>query len=237
MASSAVEPRKGNLVPASWALLGFLILGALAVWALPEIAEDLPHPGRPEQARYAAACLGVLILTGAYISVVATTHRDLDRAWMIPTVVYAAGLAIVKFILSPTAFELSTGTSLDGFVTAGLAVMPLYIAATLLIYSLADRRKGRRSLSSRVGLSVGFAVAAVVTRLLVALILGTADQYLDDFFWRGLVLPLVVAIASFAVSLSFDLSGSALRQVLRMGVAVIVIHHLLWVLYMYILFA
>jgi hypothetical protein len=88
-----------------------------------------------------------------------------------------------------------------------------------------------------VGLSVGFAVAAVVTRLLVALILGTADQYLDDFFWRGLVLPLVVAIASFAVSLSFDLSGSAPRQVLRMGVAVIVIHHLLWVLYMYILFA
>lgn len=227
----------GNLVPAPGALLGFLILGGLAVWALPELAKELPHPGRTEQARYAAACLGVLILTGAYASVVATTQRDLDRAWMIPTVIYGAGLAIVKFILSPTAFELSTGTSLGGFVTAGLAVMPVYIAAMALIYTLADRRKGRWSLSSRVGLSVGFAVAAVVTRFLVAMVLGTADQYLDDFFWRGLVLPLVVAIASFAVSASFDRSGSALRQALHTGFVVIVTHHLLWILYMYLLFA
>jgi hypothetical protein len=237
MASSAAEPRMGNFVPAPGALFGFLILGGLAVWALPEIAEDLPHPGRLEQARYASACLGVLILTGAYITVVSTTERDLDRAWMIPTVVYAAGLAIVKFILSPTAFELSTGTGLGGFVTAGLVVMPLYIAAMVLIYSLAGRRRGRWSLSSRVGLSVGFAVGAVVTRLLVALILGTADQYLDDFIWQGLVLPLIVAIASFAVSLSFDLSGSAMRRALHAGLAVIVTHHLLWVLYMYLLFA
>jgi len=237
MGSPALEPRIGTRIPAPAALFGFLILGGLAVWALPEVAGSLPGPGNAAQARYAATCLGVLALTGAYVYGVSRVNRALDRAWMTWTLVYGSGLAIVKFILSPIAFERSSGLSLGGSVTAGLVVMPLYILALALMYVLAVRRRGEWSLSSRVGLSIGFAVAAVTSRLLVAWVLGTASEYLDEFFWRGLVLPVVVAIASFAALGSFDHAGPALKPALHVGVSVIVAHHLLWVLYMFVLFA
>ena len=237
MATAAVEPRGGGLVPAPAAFFGFLALGVLAVLVLPGIADDLPHPGRIEQAQYAITCLGVLVSTSIYVGIVARTQPGLDLAWMSWTLFYGAGLVIVKFILSPTAFQKSSGTSLEAFVTSGMLVMPLYIAAFVLMYRLADQRGGDWPLSSRLGVASGLAIAAVITRLVVSLILGTASEYLDSLLGTGLVLPIVVATASFAVMNSFDRSGPSLKSALRVGIGLIVGQHVLWVVYMYRLFS
>jgi hypothetical protein len=237
MATATVEPRGSGLVPAPAAFLGFLALGVLAILALPGIADDLPHPGRIEQAQYALTCLGVLVATSVYVCTVARTQPVLDLAWISWTLLYGAGLVIVKFILSPTAFQKSSGTSLDAFVTSGMLVMPLYIAAFVFMYRLADRRGGNWLLSSRFGVASGLAIVAVTTRLVVALILGTASEYLDGLVGTGLVLPLVVATASFAVMNSYESSGPALKSALRVGIGLIVGQHLLWVTYMYRLFS
>ncbi|MDQ3981810.1 MAG: hypothetical protein M3271_03910 [Actinomycetota bacterium] len=232
MVSSADGARAAGPFPAAWAFLGLLLLGVAAVIALPQIGDDLPHFGRDDQARYAITCLGVLALTGGYLYLVAWTRGVVDRAWMLPTFVYVAGLAIVKFILSPTAFQKSSDASLAGFMTAGMVVMPLYIVALGLMYSLALRKRGEWTLSSRLGFALGWAAIAVTTRLLVSLVLGTASDYLDDLVGPGLVLPTVVAVASLAVMESFDRAGTFARDLLFVGIAVVIAHHVLWVVYM-----
>jgi hypothetical protein len=232
MVSSAGGTRAAGALLAPWGFLGFLLLGVVAVLALPQIGDDLPHFGRDDQAQYAATCLGVLVVTGAYLYLVALSRPVTDRGWLVPTLVYVAGLVTVKFILSPTAFQKSSGGSLGGFVTAGIVVMPLYIAALGLMYLLALRKRGEWTFSSRLGIAVAFAAAAVITRLLVASFLGTASEYLDDLIGAGLVLPMVVAVASLAVMESFDRAGTFLKDLLYVGIALVVAHHLLWIVYM-----
>ena len=231
MTSTAVERR--GLVPAPGALLGFLVLGALAVFALPEVADNLPHPGRVEQARYATTCFGVLVLTGLYVYAVASSRPQLDRTWVAWTLLYAMGVVIVKFILSPNAFQKSTETTLNEFVTTGMLVMPLYLAAFGLMYHLARRRREGWSLSSKLAVAMSLAVAAVATRFLVSLILGSADEYLDGLIGAGLILPVVVAVASFAVMESFDRAGPSLKSALGLGIALVIAHHLLWMVFMF----
>lgn len=234
MTSRAAETK--GFVPEPGAFLGFLVLGVLAAWVLPEVGDNLPLPGRAEHARHATTCLGVLVLTGLYVYVVARTRPHLDRTWLAWTLLYGVGLAIVKFILSPDAFQKSTETTLGEFVTTGMLVMPLYLAAFGLMYLLANRRGDDWSLTSKVGVAAGLAVTAVATRLLVSVILGTADEYLEDLLGVGLILPLVVAAASFAVMESFDRAGPSLKSALGVGIALVIGHHVLWVTYMYRLF-
>jgi hypothetical protein len=231
MVSSAADARAGPL-PALWGFLGFLLLGILAVLTLPQIADHLPHFGRAEEARFATTCLGLLALTVAYLYFLALTRPVRERAWLAPTLIYFAGLVIIKFILSPTAFQKSSGASLGGFVTAGIVVMPLYIGGLGLMYSLAVRKQKAWTFSSRLRLAVGFAVAAIVARLVVALILGTASDYLGDLVGAGLILPVVVAAASLAVMESFERAGSFRKELLYLGTAVVLADHLLWIVYM-----
>ena len=237
MSSTDAETIQDQRLPAPGALVGAGVLGILAVLALPNLADNLPHPGRLEQAQYALTCLGVVMLTSAYVILVSRTHPALNRSWMLWTLLYGAGLVIVKFIMSPTAFEKSPGASLRGFITAGMVVMPLYLAGLAIMRSMAERRRGSWSLQSKLVAAAGFAVLAVVTRLVVAFILGTASEYLEDFIGPGLILPVVAAAASFAMMESFDQAGTASKSALGVGIALVLLPHLLWPVYMYRLFA
>ncbi|MFN2525480.1 MAG: hypothetical protein ABR505_04360 [Actinomycetota bacterium] len=236
MVASATVERRQSPLPAPGAFLIFLVLGVGAVLTLPAVADAIPHPGRPEQAQYAATCLGVLTSTCIYVYLVARGNSVLGRAWISWTLVYGGALAIVKFILSPTAFQTSSGASLGAFVGAGLVVMPLYLGALGLMYVLAVRRRGEWPFSSKLGVGVGLALVAVATRFVVAFFLGTSTQYLEDLVGVGLILPLVVCLASLAVMESFDRARASLRTALNVGIAVVIAQHLLWTIYMYRLF-
>lgn len=235
MAARAAE-RHGGSATAAAAAAGFAVLGALAVLVLPEIADDLPHPGRDDQARYAMTCLGVVIATAAFVyAFAAALGGGLERAW-VPTVTYGSGLAIVKFILSPTAFSKSSGVSLGEFVASGLAVLPVYLAAIAFLYSAASRALGEWPVASKLRLAVLLAVIAVATRYGVSLVLGTGSDYLRSLVGTGLVLPVVVAGASFAVMESFDRARLSLKLALAEAVLLVLVHHVLWIVYMYRLF-
>jgi hypothetical protein len=236
MADRANASMDRVFIPAPAALLAFLSLGFLAVVTLPNIADDLPHPGRVEQAQYAITCLGLIVLTGAYVYTVTRAQPKLDRAWMLWTLLYGAGLLIVKFILSPTAFQKSADTSLGEFVTSGLVVVPLYVAAFGYLYLLARRRSENWSLRARLGVAATLAIVAVATRIVIALIVGTAPEYMEDLIGPGLVLPAVVAAASLALMQSFVLAGRHLKSALGVGLTLVIGHHLLWTVYMYQLF-
>lgn len=214
-----------------------MALGLLVVVTLPTLAYHVPHPGRIGQAQYSATAAGVLALTAIYVYVVAKTQPALDKTWMSWTLLYGSGLVIVKFLLSPAAFERSSTTSLVAFVSSGLAVMPLYLAALALLHVLVGRSEGKWSLPSKLGTAAGLALGAVVTRLVVAFILGTASEYIENLFGIGLIMPAVVAIASFAVMGSFEAAGHSLRFGLGVGVAMVVSQHLLWVVFMYRVFS
>lgn len=229
--------RPGRLVLEPAALAGLLFAGIGAVVALPELAPHLPRAGRPEQATYAATSLGVIALSGAYLFAVARRTRAANPHWLLWTGLYNAALVVVKFILSPAAFEGST-TSLTSFVVSGLIVMPLYIVGLVLVYHIAVRRTGARTWPSRISLAVGLAGAAVVTRLLAAAALESASQYLRDLAGgRGLILPAVVAAASLAVAEAFRRAGSASRDAVSTGIALVLVDHVLWVVYMNRLFS
>ena len=92
--ASAAERRESPLIPARDGFLGLVVLGLIAVVVLPAIAIAVPHPGRAAQARYAATALGMLVITGGYLHLVAGTRSAFDRAWGAATLVYVAGLVI-----------------------------------------------------------------------------------------------------------------------------------------------
>ena len=225
-----------GVVPAPALLVAFFLLGSLAVIQLPSLARHLPHPGRIAQAQYAATAVGIFLLTVAYLYLASRVEPAFDLPWTLWSALYATGLVIVKFILSPTAFDKTGGASLDSFVTTGLLVMPLYLGACGVMYVVARRADGDWTLSSKVWVALGLAVLAVVTRLVAAVILGTASQYLDGFIGTGLILPILVAGASFALMQSFDRARPSLKPALGVAVTLVVAQHVLWALYMYRLF-
>lgn len=217
------------------ALAGFVLFGVVAVLFLPELADDVPHPGRDDQAAYALTALGMGVVTAGFVYAFATARPDLERAWM-PAVVYGSGLAIVKFILSPTAFSKSPGVSLGEFVTSGLVVVPVYLAVIAFLYSAASRQTGEWAFAAKLRIAVLLAVLAVATRYLTALVLGTASEYLRSLVGTGLVLPVVAVLASLAVMEAFDRSRPSTRSAFGEAVAIVLVHHVLWVVYMYRLF-
>jgi hypothetical protein len=237
MASTPGRARQTDAVPEPWALLALLVVGTAAVIALPSLAVHLPRPGRPEQAQYAATSLGVFALTAGYVYAVAH-RRGFDRVWIATTLAYDAALVVVKFILSPTAYEKSPDTSLSSFTAAGLVVMPLYIAALGVIYIVATRRRGSWEWSSKAGLAVGLAAIAVAARLASAFALGTTSTYVHDVFkGPGILLPTLVIVASLAVMGSFERAGDAVQAAFGVGVVLVLVEHALWLAYMYRLFS
>jgi hypothetical protein len=235
MAATSADVTKDQLVPEPGALIGFIALGIAAVVVLPRIATDLPHLGRPEQAQRALTALGVLASTAAYLFAAARSRAALGVRWLPPTLAYALGLVIVKMILSPEAFRATNGASLTSFLTTGLAFVPLYLGALLVMYRAVERGSAATR-GGRTAVALALAVVAVGARLLAALVLGNASEYLGDLLGRGLVFPVVVAVASFAVLESFVRAGRAAGDSLKVAIAVVLVHHVVWVVYMIRLF-
>ena len=236
MAAGAAEVGRRGSASALGALAGSIVLGVVAVLLLPEIAGDIPHPGTDEQARYALTGLGVAAVTVTFVYALGAVRRGgLERAWQF-TAAYGCGLAAVKFVLSPTAFRESTDVTLGSFVVSGVAVVPVYLGAIAFLYVLASRRSGEWPVASKLRVAVLLGVLAVATRYVAALALGTGSEYARDLAGSGLVLPVVVALASMAVMEAFDRSRPSLRMALAEAVAIVVVHHALWVVYMYRLF-
>lgn len=218
--------------PAELAL--FVVAGALAVLFLPDGAADLPHPGRDDQARYALTAFGVAVSTGVFLYRSAIA-RSAERAWL-PAVAYGSALAVVKFVLSPTAFSESDGVSLGEFVVSGLAVMPVYLGVLAILRAVVARRSEGWPLRSKLSVAVLLGVVAVATRYVVSLVLGTASEYLRSLSGSGLVLPFATALGALAVMEAFDRSRPGTRAAFREAVAVVLVQHALWVVYMYRLF-
>jgi hypothetical protein len=231
-----VEAQRGSGTAVSAALAVFVALGVFAVVFLPDAAEDFPHPGRDDQASYALAALGVTVATAAFAySSAAARDRGFERAWLF-TVAYGTSLAVVKFILSPIAFSKMSDTSLGEVVTSGLAVVPVYLGAIAFLFSVAVRRTGEWPVASKLRVAALLGVLAVGTRYAVSLALGTASEYLRSLVGTGLVLPVVAALAAWAVMEAFDRSRPAVRAALFEAVAIVLVHHGLWIVYMYRLF-
>ena len=225
-----------KVLPGLSAFVAFLALGVAAVMLLPGIGDNLPHPGRTAQARYAAAGAGVLMATAVYVCLVAIRLK-LDNYWIATTMVFGAGLVMVKFVLSPNAFERASGVGLVEFIVSGLIVVPFYWAGPAVIHTFAKRHGDGWSIGSRLGIAVGLAAVAVAVRFTVAAVLGTASDYASDFVGEGLIMPAVVIVASLAMMGSFHRAGSHKRAILNVILALVTAHHLLWVIYMYGLFA
>lgn len=231
-----LEAQRGSGTVVWAGLTAFVALGAVAVLALPEIVDDVPHPGRDDQAGYALTGLGMAIATATFVYALAATGREaLERVWL-PTIAYGTGLAIVKFVLSPIAFSKSSGVSIGEFVTSGLVVVPLYLAVVAFLYSIAAKKRGEWPLASKLRVAVLLGVLAVATRYTASLVLGTASEYLRSLSGTGLVLPVVAALAALAVMAAFDRSRPSVRDALFQAVAILIVHHALWVVYMYRLF-
>ncbi len=222
-----------GLAPARGPLFGFLGLGVVAVLVLPLIPDQLPLPGRPQDSRYAITCLGIIALSAAYLYLVAAKYLALDLKWVRWNLMFVGGLAIVRFILSPIAFEKS-GTSLGTSLMVGIALMPIYLGAVGLILVLARRQHAGSSFSSSAAVAGGLAILALLVRLLVNRILGSEDP---DIFGVGFVLPLVVAVGSYSLMQGFERARASLRSAAGMAMSMVVALHVLWVVYMYILFS
>lgn len=222
-------------VPEPWALVGVAVLGVSAVLVLPALAGHLPHPGRAEQAKYALTCLGVVALTIAYLYAVAR-RLSLGREWLLETIGYGAGLAVVKFILSPSAFEHSDA-SLGRFIATGIVAMLVYIGGLAFLYIVATRSAGQWPWRPKLLLAIVLAGAAVLTRLAAAAVVGTTSTDLRDLFGGpGLLLPVIVVAASLGVMASYEHAGAALPAAFAVGVALVVVQHAWWVIYMQRLF-
>lgn len=236
MAARALEAQRGRGTVVSAALAAFVALGAVAVLVLPEAADDVPHPGRDDQAGYALTGLGMTIATAAFVYALAAAGREALERTLLPAIAYGTGLAIVKFVLSPIAFSKSSGVSLGEFVTSGLLVLPVYLAVIAFLYSVAARRPGEWPLASKLRVAVLLGVLAVATRYTASLVLGTASEYVRSLSGTGLVLPVVAALAALAVMEAFDRSRPSVRAALLQAVAILIVDHVLWVVYMYRLF-
>ena len=234
MASLGGSAGRSTVTP--WALIGLSLLGMIAVLFVPQIADDLPHPGRDQQSRFALTCAVVVLLTFAGIYLVGR-DLSLDHRWMGAAGVFTVGLAVVRFILSPTAFEKSGDTPLADFITTGLFVMFLYVVFFVLLSRAARSRPWGWTWSVKVGIAATIALTAVATRLVVSALLGTGPAYLRDLWGSGLVLPAVVFVAVRSVIRSFDFAGTRVAETLQMYIALVVIDHVLLVVYMNGLFA
>lgn len=235
----------GSLVPAPWALLGFVLLGTAAVLDLPSLGARLPagDRGDPTAAQAAATGAAVLLFTAGYLALARATE-GLARRWATLTFAWCSGIALIKFGVSPASFDNAPGTTLAEYVRIGIVVMLLYCAALWAVYSVARRNRHPRrwSLESKLGLLAGIVAFALVSRYLAALALGTGSgtgEYLARVFGAtGLfLLVLLAAVTALAIE-SFDTlarvddAAGALRSGLVAGVAVVVTYHGLWALFM-----
>jgi len=227
-------------LPAPAALAAVALAGLAAVLLLPEVASALPRGGDPEpNATQLAVTSAVLVaLTAAYLCAAAAS-AGLGTVWLAWAFAYNAVIIVVKFILSPASFRRNSQAGLAEYLGVGVTVMLLYIAAVIAIFLMARRQRasGVWPWTAKAGLVVALLVFAMGSRYVAAVVLGeAAGDYLDHVFsGAGVWLPALIVAASVAAVAAFDLATD-LRAALGTGIALIVLHHVLWVPFMLRLF-
>jgi hypothetical protein len=218
--------------------IALVAFGIAAVLELPTIAQHLPRAGRPEQATFAATAAGVIAITAAFLYAYSRRHPALSRAWLGWMIAANAGVVIVKFVLSPSAFSKTTDPSLTRFLVTGLVVMLLYFAGLTAIFFAVPRATAHWPAAPKVRLAVVLAVLAVMARIAAAAVNGTTSTYLKDVArGPGLLLPVLVVAASLAVMESLQRAGTALRTAFGLTLLLVAVDHGLWVISMRHLFA
>ena len=223
-------------LPAPAALAAVALAGVVAVLVLPEVASSLPRGGDPEpNATQLAVTSAVLVaLTAAYLYVAAQS-ASLGTTWLAPAFAYNAAIVVVKFILSPASFHRTSESELTDYLAVGLAVMLLYGAALIAVFLVARRQRatGSWSWTAKAGLVVALVVFAMASRYIAAVVLGeAASDYLDRVFsGTGWWLPAFIAAASLAAVAAFE-RATDLPAALRVGLALIVLYHVLWAIFM-----
>ena len=242
-----------TVVPAAWALAGFAAVGIVAVATLPELSSVLPRGDDPEPnpTQVATTALAMLLLTGAYLFVVASSTAELTLPVLAPMFGYNAGIVVLKFVLSPAAYHNSAETTLAEYLWIGLAVMVIYAAALAAIHAVARRNRAPRAWSwpSKLTVVAGVLAFALVSRLLAALVLGRAtEDYLRNVFQgAGLWLPTTIVVVALLAVEAFDRAGHPvdgdtgalplLRTSLLTGLGLIAVYHGLWAILMVRLFS
>lgn len=228
------------MVPAPAALAAIAVAGVAGVLVLPEVAPALPRGGDPEPnaTQLAITSAGLLALTATYLYL-AAREASLDTAWLVLAFTYNAAIVVVKFILSPASFHQTPESELTDYLAVGLAVMLLYGAGLIAVFLVARRQRAAGSWSStaKAGLVVALVLFAMASRYIAAVVLGeAASDYLDRVFsGTGWWLPAFIAAASLAAVAAFE-RATDLPAALRVGLALIVLYHVLWAIFMLRLF-
>lgn len=218
-----------------WWLAALAVAGFVGVLGLPALGYHLPAFGSTQHARWAATCVGVFVLVWGFLYLIAR-GASFDRRALPWVGGFNAAVIVVKFALSPSAFERRAGSSLSSFVGIGVAVLPLYVAAIYVSYLVASRRP--LSGLARTSLGLGIAAVAVLVRFGASVALGTRASYVHDLgTGRALILPALVFVASMAVLESYRRANGRMGSVVALLVVLVVVEHLWWVAYMYGLFS
>jgi hypothetical protein len=210
-------------------LAALVVCGLGAVWALPSLGASLPWETDPEPnaTQLATSAFGIVVLTAGFLWIVARATAWPTRPAAL-TFAYLAAIATVKFILSPASFHNTEDAELATYLWLGLVVMLIYLIALAGLYRAAGRPK--------VVTLAAALLFALASRYLAALVLGRdVGDYLGDVFGAGgLWLLALLGGAALAAVECFRQPRPALS--FRTGVAVIVLYHGLWALYMLRLF-
>ncbi len=232
-------------------VFGLLGLAAiLAVVFIPELASELTAGSERQEraAQFAATSVALLACTAGYLCALAL-RAGLDARWALLTLGYGALLVIIKFILSPAAFDATPQASLAEYVGVGLVVMVFYCLALALVYALAQRVSPEAAWSrmSKVRVAAGLVLLSILGRVVAVAVVGApGGDYLHHVFsGAGLILPVAVGVAVVLVVEAFDRArrrsvggpDDALRISLGVGVSIVLVYHALWVVYMVRLFS
>ena len=233
----------------AWATSALAASGLLIVTFVPELASRLSNPtGSAIPSQSAATSFVLLVVTGIYLYRVSRIP-GLGLWWAGLALGFSAGVVVIKFILSPSAFAASRDTSLGEFIAIGLVVALAYVAALWLIKRIARHRTYDKPWPwrSKLTLALGAALVAVAFRYLASVIVGAPDtgSIRHSFQEAGLILPATVLLAAASALGMFDRARrgtadaageDAVATTIAVGTALVVVYHALWVLYMYRLF-
>lgn len=152
--SGSVKPK----LPAklSAALIIFSLAGGVAAAVLPFVAKGFGNGDQPTVPQLAITGVVMIIFTTILLSYVARTI-GLGKAWLLMAILYNSAIAIIKFVISPSALygqvyiagsEPFSSVSPLGNILTGVVVVLLYVLAFKLIYA-ASRKRLQRNLSSQ----------------------------------------------------------------------------------------
>lgn len=226
-----------------WLPVGLLLVATLAVLLVPGLGHGFTGDSSQlkQSTRFALTALVLIGTSAAYLLWVAHS-AGLGHAWFGLMLGYNSLIVVVKFVLSPSAYQATTKASLGQFLAIGLVVMAFYLLALGILRAVARRaaRAGGWSWRLRIVLLAGVAVVATSARFVAVPLVGApAALYLRHLFsGAGLILPAVLLLMGLLAILAFQAATSArtglvgLSTTVRAAAALLVAYHGLWVLFM-----